>query len=972
MKRLLIIFLVLIASFAMAQEDTPLVEKWHTFKGAWMPDADPAQIGPENFKTLQNMRYNTAGIEGVQGYTAVNSTALTGYLKIRNGFQLRSEGYTQETYNLVQAENTGLTASQVLVNKTAIGSQGDFEATEIQTDGTGAGLGRFSEGPQGVVVYSNGVENKVWAGDETRCAKVFRAALGETGTGYTPGDMRFADRGTDDYINTETGDFHAAGFKAGDTIAVTNATEAGNNDTFTVDHVEWSWLWFMDDRLYLSASDALTNEGANANATVTVTEGTAYTTIVDFTDELNSSATSEYADVGGSDPDTFMVLSTRPLKGIKFYVGTANTTTATLAVKYWNGSAWTAVANGSDGTTTDSKAFAKTGTYSFDSTVSTAKLYHAEQTYYLYAYTVTLSAGSADIYQITCDAPWQDLTNVWDGVDRQPIAFQVWDNSEDTYYDYTVEVNTEANTTAYGVAELDGMTTSDHVIVAFEEAVSAVRWQMFQDYVNKNIASFTIHYYDGDDYTTVGTVFDETVEDRFYGADTLAQSGITWWNPPSDETIKSEFGVTGYFYKLVPSATLTGTTGDATAELVVNHVWGVPATIDVKKFKFSSDFNNRVLLCNYELGGEGNRVDYSVSNAPDVWNGVESSMDGVQSLYFGGNSPLTAGTQLYNRFGSNIFVTWVALKRNETYLLTGTGPEDFSIKPISFNVGCPAPLTLATAEIGFDMAQDVTRNIAIWLSADGLIVFDGAVINFVKGIDKYFDATNADCINYSSIANSRGWFDPEYKEYNLLIPTGSSTTCDTWLVYSLIYKKWFEKVPDTYPQAAWQVASTVGEKSIYGAIDTGYMLELEDGTAWVDDPIEQIVETGDFFPTGNIWDLTRIRMFKFAGKRINEAHSIVVSHYSDTDDAVGMDGIWVDTDDCAWVDTEDCEWVSASLASMELSLDAGINRVVRDTIKDNLYGWAHRFQFYTTTASTSKGLEPIAWGYTFRKVRRDE
>jgi len=168
------------------------------------------------------------------------------------------------------------------------------------------------------------------------------------------------------------------------------------------------------------------------------------------------------------------------------------------------------------------------------------------------------------------------------------------------------------------------------------------------------------------------------------------------------------------------------------------------------------------------------------------------------------------------------------------------------------------------------------------------------------------------------------------------------------------------------------VASTVGEKSIYGAIDTGYMLELEDGTAWVDDPIEQIVETGDFFPTGNIWDLTRIRMFKFAGKRINEAHSIVVSHYSDTDDAVGMDGIWVDTDDCAWVDTEDCEWVSASLASMELSLDAGINRVVRDTIKDNLYGWAHRFQFYTTTASTSKGLEPIAWGYTFRKVRRDE
>jgi len=303
-------------------------------------------------------------------------------------------------------------------------------------------------------------------------------------------------------------------FRGGDIIVVTNSTS--NNGAFTV---RYAISWFYD-RIYLISTDSLTDEVASDAETITVADGNVYTNVVDFTDELNSSATSEYADIGGSGSGTFLILSARPLKGIKFYVKTANTTNSTLTVRYWNGSAWTAVAGGSDGTTDDSKAFAKTGTYSFDSTASTAKLYHAEQTYCLYAYSVRLTAGSADIYQITVDSPWQDIRNVWDGVDRQPITFQVRDDSESTYYDYTVEVNTEANTTAYGVAELDGMTVSDHIIIAFEEAMSAFRWQLFQDYINKNTASFTIYYHDGDDYQTVGTVYDETVRDRFYGSNT--------------------------------------------------------------------------------------------------------------------------------------------------------------------------------------------------------------------------------------------------------------------------------------------------------------------------------------------------------------------------------------------------------------------------------------------------------------------
>ena len=84
----------------------------------------------------------------------------------------------------------------------------------------------------------------------------------------------------------------------------------------------------------------------------------------------------------------------------------------------------------------------------------------------------------------------------------------------------------------------------------------------------------------------------------------------------------------------------------------------------------------------YTEGNEGNRVDYSEDNAPDIFNGENTSLDGYQSLYFGGTERLTAGTQIYNRFGSNLFASLVMFKANEIYLMTGDSPLDYRICPI--------------------------------------------------------------------------------------------------------------------------------------------------------------------------------------------------------------------------------------------------------------------------------------------------
>jgi hypothetical protein len=231
------------------------------------------------------------------------------------------------------------------------------------------------------------------------------------------------------------------------------------------------------------------------------------------------------------------------------------------------------------------------------------------------------------------------------------------------------------------------------------------------------------------------------------------------------------------------------------------------------------------------------------------------------------------------------------------------------------------------------------------------MMFDGAVFVPLRGVDTYFDPANSGAINQTYIANSRGWYDPVYREYNLLIPTGAAQqTCNTWLVYDLVRKRWYQK--DTgaaaYPQAGWQVTDTQGRKYIYGAIDTGYMERMEYGTTWSTTAIAQEIETGDFFPDGNNpWNQTVLRRVKLLAKRITEDTTLTIYHYPNTSTV------------------SDDNW---TLALKDATTN---NRILRGTEPINLPVWAHRLKFSVSTSSTAKGLQALGWGYEFRPLRRD-
>ena len=119
---------------------------------------EPIAVG-QNFRTLKNLRYTDTHVKGVAGMAMINSAAIMDatYFKARSAFHFK-KSQPAETHVLAQAYNTGLTAAQVLENKTAIPGVGNFEATELLTDASGFGRGRFSDAPDGQMIYANGVD----------------------------------------------------------------------------------------------------------------------------------------------------------------------------------------------------------------------------------------------------------------------------------------------------------------------------------------------------------------------------------------------------------------------------------------------------------------------------------------------------------------------------------------------------------------------------------------------------------------------------------------------------------------------------------------------------------------------------------------------------------------------------------------------------------------------------------------------
>jgi hypothetical protein len=536
------------------------------------------------------------------------------------------------------------------------------------------------------------------------------------------------------------------------------------------------------------------------------------------------------------------------------------------------------------------------------------------------------------------------------------------------------------------------MIAADNLTIMFEEQMSALKVTMLGNLINAATgAALTVKYWDGTQFTTVGaSLIDGTAAQA---GSPFSQSGLIHWDVPSDEEKTALFGSIGYAYQLSVAGTLTGTKGSE-EEVVIDLIDGIPARKEIEVYKFPVQFNNKTMVCGYVKGNEGNRVDFCADNAPDVWNGEDSSMDGFQSIYVGGIEELTGATQLYNRFGSNIFTFLVLFKNSEMYLLTGSGPLDYKLYPISFTMGCPAPKTISTAEVGLEVGENVARNITMWISHSGPMMFDGATLQRIEGLEKYFDPNEDVGVNFNLMSTFQGWFDSTYREWNVLLASGSSaTSLNVWFCYDLQRKKWFEKKVNENAdsvQCGFNTITTTGKQHIYGGSNTGKLYQLEKGTSWDGEEMINVIQTGDFFPSENQWDITTLRRIKLAAKRVTETNArVIVSYYPDTEIPTGADFTFGSVNaslsnggnvGMSWEDVTialsnsgqaGVSWPQSNVLDIDLSLDLGLKRIARDTAAINKTAWCHSFRFEFSSTTTGKGLQPMYWGYEWYYNRKD-
>jgi hypothetical protein len=848
------------------------------FTGEWLPDLHPLKIGNGNYSDVQNIRYTKTGVIGCNGYTKINATtAIATYLCGRNGFQLRTPN-TQKSYIFTQQWNATITASQLFTHKGVPPAVGDFEAI-TRADASGASIGFFTEAPNNDMVYCNTLETLIYGGEESAIGAF---AVATSITGLTPVNPIIY---TNELRNTAT--------TAGNTVSITAATQI------------------------------------------------------------------------------YLVGATRPLCGIKPYISTANASASSTTIAEWTGTAWSNCTITSDGTSDGTISHKTTGMILFNSTVSSSKPAFITDLL-LYWYKVTLSAGSCTLYHLTVNAPMQNLVNLWDGVNR--ICIQCELNRAGIYEDYTGEVYAGSSVQSPITARFAGLSSSDHVILMFEDRLTAVKLAFLAGLVNTTASTVTIYYWNGSSFATVGTVYDGTLNSA--GTVSMNQNGTVYWNPPAatSEHKVNLFSTYGYAYKFVWSsglsthtkrpiqgitraaagvitwlghnldtgdiiqcnditqadwtalngssqtitvidadtfsiavntsgyaadyapATDAGTIAIVSANIVdgcqVDTIFGIPAVSSMGSYKFPFNYRNRLFLAGDILGKEGNALDYGVTNTSDSFNGEDSS-DMGKRLYVGKNSSeLVAAVNVFNRFGASLYNSELLLKTSEVFLLDGDAPDNFKISQISENLGIAAARTLCTAEVAFEVSKDAIRNIALWISSVGPVIFDAAVLVPLSGIGLYFDKTKTStCVNFNALDKAHAWFDPNYYEWNVCLPSGvEQKTCNVWLAYDLINKKWTKRNTKSQPvpQATIRVVDDYGNIYFYGLIDTGYMVRLENGNLWNGiDSIEGYIITNNMVPTGSIFDSTSIRNIKL----ITEGTGVYDIIYTRSDIAIKGSGI---------------------------------------------------------------------------------
>ena len=688
------------------------------------------------------------------------------------------------------------------------------------------------------------------------------------------------------------GSFYARIYE--DTTVIPGAGDFSAALLYTPTHFDEVWRFSnapAGNMVMANGADTLIWAGNEIEATSFITSSSTVTYTVtnsnDYSEILsnNSQATGQTATLTAAASGTFLVGSKRPLQGVKLYVKTGNDTASTLTGKEWTGAAWTSL-DLADNTKSaaPAKTLYQTGTVTWTYSGNGKPRYINGLS--LYWYQFTFDAGSTTLYYVTTDAPVQSIRNIWDGIEVGTAKCLIYDASSTAYNDYTDDVGDGANWT---YANASSTTSSDAIYLGFLEPQQGLSFKMMTGHVNTNASVMTVKYWTGSAWAAVGAMSDGTDT----GGKTLSKGGVVAFQgiTPGSEfkrTLSDEFPL--YYYQLTFSATLSAVVVVDYVDTLgvwISEITGIPSPPSVSAYKFSEVFQNKLFLFN-EKSGSINKAIYSVTNAPDIFNGSDSGQ-----MVLGDKTGLIAAAVVYNVFTDSAVEQLLVTKKNETWRLSGDYSNNWTLKKISSNIGCVAPLTMVSAEIA-DTAVDQRRTVAIWVSDRGPVMSTGSsIIPIYDDIKCYWDPNDSRFIPTAMQSLSVGKYDTQTRSYKLLIASGAGATyLNTELEYSLVNKEWTkiyrENGSGANPlQSIWNVWDTNGIGYTYGGGKDGFVYRLENGNTWNGTPITSYLQTKDLILDNEtpLFRKSTVKYIRTAYKK-KAMGNITITHYGDRDATV--------------------------------------------------------------------------------------
>ena len=454
--------------------------------------SEPSTIGT-NFRTLTNMRYTDATIQGIAGNTKINPVPMVTNLKTRNTFHFKKT-QPSESHILAQIYDTALSTSGVFDNLTPIPNTGHFN--ELMT---------------------------------LDVAPATPWSVGDTITGLTSNKTCVIVEwltSTTYVIRSRSGAFTL------DETLTNGSVTANQGATRPIFSLRPRWTdssgagrgYFSDAPdgkvVYCNGVDTLiwggreTKIGAFITSTAAVGNDGVFTGAQDLTDKVSNTKTdaTNLVTLNGAHSDyIFVVGSPTPLHGIKMYVVTANTSASTMTGTTWINDSWDALTLVDD--TDTGPTLGRTGWITFGTPASTPRFLEG---YYLYWYQFTISNGSAVISHVTMDAPFNPIIDIWDGVYRDISAFYVRTTHRKDYAlnVYKDDYEHDIPDTYVDIGVLATFSEPNYCLeIGFLEKMTGLQFRIIPEYSNTTAGTVVgVDFWNGGSYVSVGTVSDGTSE----------------------------------------------------------------------------------------------------------------------------------------------------------------------------------------------------------------------------------------------------------------------------------------------------------------------------------------------------------------------------------------------------------------------------------------------------------------------------